>query len=327
VIVNCSVYESGVRREAPLALEDAFEVGREPDAFVWIALHAPTAEEFDAVNKELSLHPLAVEDALHAHQRPKLEIYDDTLFVVAKTATYDDRREVIDLDEIHLFLGDGFIVTIHHGPGTGNGLAHLAHEAEHKTEIAKFGPGGILYAVLDHTVDAYQEVIDGIETDIDQLESQVFADARSNSAERIFRLKRQVLAFQRALLPLEEVVERLARQQVPPALHQGALSDYFRDVHDHVMQVAGRIETARDTLGSALEANLAQVSVRQNDDMRAMSGWAAVIGVPTLFAGVWGMNFEKMPELHSRFGYPVALATIVGSGLMVRWKLKRNGWM
>jgi magnesium transporter len=323
--VNCAVYEAGIRRSAPLALEDAFEVGREPDAFVWIVLHAPTPAEFDAVNVELSLHPLAVEDALHAHQRPKLEVYDDTVFVVAKTASYDDDLEAIDLQEIHIFVGDGFIVTIHHGAN--DHPSHLAHEADLRSDIAAFGVGGILYSVLDHTVDNYQRVIDGIETDIDQLESQVFAEKRSNSAERIFRLKRQVLSFQRAVLPLEAVVDRLARQQVPPAVQHGDLRDYFRDVQDHLMQVAGRVETARDTLGSALEANLAQVSVQQNDDMRAMSGWAAVIGVPTLFAGVWGMNFEKMPELHSRFGYPVALATIIGSGLSVRWKLKRNGWM
>jgi magnesium transporter len=325
MIVTCTVYENGVRRQEPLAVEDALEAGAIAGAFVWIVLHSPTQEEFDAVSTELELPPLAIEDAVAAHQRPKLEIYGETCFLVAKTANYDESTEVITFEEVHMFAGRGFLVTVHHG--IENQPEHLLHEAEHLAEISAFGPGGAMYAMLDHTVDSYLDVIDAIDSDIDELEAQVFSETRSNAAERIFKLKRQVLAFQRAVSPLEEISDRLAKQNIPAALRHNELSNYFRDVHDHTLRVSGRIEMARDTLSSALEANLAQISVRQNDDMRAMAGWAAVIAVPTLFAGIWGMNFVHMPELGTRFGYPIALATIVGSAAFVWRRLKRNGWI
>ncbi len=325
MIVTCTLFENGSRRPGPLAVEDAFEAGRAEGSFVWIVLHSPTEDEFSAVSSELELHPLAIEDAVRAHQRPKLEIYDDTLFVVAKTAEYNERTEVIHFEEIHMFAGNGFLVTVHHG--TDNQPTHFAHESQRVNEIAAFGPAGALYSILDHTVDSYLDVIDSIEADIDELEAQVFAPARTNAAERIFKLKRQVLDFQRSVIPLEDVLIRLSKQQMPQALRNDGLGDYFRDVLDHTLRVVGRIDTARDTLSDALEANLAQISVRQNDDMRAMAGWAAVIAVPTLFAGVWGMNFDHMPELNWIVGYPLGLFTIFGSGALVRWRLRKNGWI
>ena len=323
-IVDLAVYEDGIRRSEPLAIVDAFEAGRAPGAFVWIGMLEPTEEEFAAVRVELSLHPLAVEDAVQAHQRPKLEIYDDTVFLVLKTAHYDDASEAIAFGEIHVFLGDGFVVTIRHGEGAG--LAEARRDLERTPERLSCGPGSVLHAVCDHVVDEYQKVIEGIENDIDELEAAVFSGGRGNAASRIFKLMRQTLQFNRAVLPIEEPLDQLVRGQVPAIATHPVLADYFRDVLDHTIRLVGRIDTARQTLAAALEANLAVVTVRQNDDMRAMSGWAAVIAVPTLLAGIWGMNFSHMPELDSVIGYPIALLSIAGSSALVRWKLKRNGW-
>ena len=323
-IVDLAVYEDGIRRSEPLAIVDAFEAGRAPGAFVWIGMLEPTEEEFAAVRVELALHPLAVEDAVQAHQRPKLEIYDDTVFLVLKTAHYDDASEAIAFGEIHVFLGDGFVVTIRHGEGAG--LTEARRKLESTPERLSCGPGSVLHAVCDHVVDQYQKVIEGIENDIDELEAAVFAGGRGNAASRIFKLMRQTLQFNRAVLPIEEPLDQLVRGQVPAIATHPVLADYFRDVLDHTIRLVGRIDTARQTLAAALEANLAVVTVRQNDDMRAMSGWAAVIAVPTLLAGIWGMNFSHMPELDSLIGYPIALASIAGSGALVRWQLKRNGW-
>ena len=325
MIIDCALYTGGVRGSQSLAIGDALEALGTPGSFVWIGLFEPTAEEFEQVRDELSLHPLAVEDALRAHQRPKLDIFDGTCFTVVKTARYDDLREVIDKGEIHLFSGDGFVVTIRHG--TACPLEPARRALESQPELLALGPGSVLYAVLDEVVDNYQIVVEGVENDIDQLEGEVFGPGRTNAAERIFRLKREVLEFGRSISPLIDVLDRIVRMQVPSVCFDERLSEYFRDVEDHTLRVASRVDTVRDMLGAALEANLAQVSVRQNEDMRAMSGWAAVIAVPTLFAGIWGMNFKQMPELEWYFGYPLALLTIFGSGALVRWKLRRNGWL
>lgn len=325
MIVDCAVYEDGYRRSSTLDIADAFEAGRADKAFVWIGLYEPTPEEFRQVEDELSLHPLAVEDALRAHQRPKLDVFDNTIFTVVKTARYDDANEQIDKGEIHFFVGDGFVVTIRHGDLCP--LDSVRRTLEGQPELLRRGPGSVLYAVIDEVVDRYQTVIEGVENDLDQLESDVFAPGRNNSAERIFRLKREVLDFGRSVTPLVEVLARLVRRQVPHECVHEDLAEYFRDVEDHTLRVNGRVDTARDMISAALEANLAQVSVRQNEDMRSMSGWAAIIAVPTLFAGIWGMNFKQMPELEWYLGYPLALVTIFGSGAVVRWKLRRNGWL
>jgi magnesium transporter len=300
VIVDCAHYRSGIRIPGVLNLANAFEVGRSPESFVWIGLFEPTEAEFEAVQKELGLHPLAVEDAMHAHQRPKVDRFDDSVFVVFKTASYDDQAESITIGEIHVFIANGFVVTVRHGDLAG--LADLRVDLERNPSRLALGPGVVLHAIADRVADEYQQVMNGVENDIDEVEREVFSTERKNMAERIFRLKRQVLEFQRASVPLPDVL-------------------------DHVLRVCGRVETARDTLGSALEANLAQVSVRQNEDMRAISGWAATIAVPTLLAGIWGMNFSQMPELSWKFGYPVALLTIVGSAGLVYSRLRKNGWL
>jgi magnesium transporter len=324
VIADSAVYVNGFRRPGHLEISEAFEAGREPGAFVWVDLVDPSPEEFVAVEQELQLHPLAVEDTTRAHQRPKMDVFDETVFIVLKSALYNDIAESVETGEIHVFAGDGFVVSVAHHDALS--LTEVRRKLEENPHKMAFGPGSVLYAITDHVVDEYQQVMDGVENDIDELETQVFS-SRQNSAERIFRLKRQVLDFQRSVLGIQDVLEPLTRQQVPSSCRHDELPAYFRDVHDHALRVASRVTIASETLKAALDANLAQVSVRQNEDMRAMSGWAAVIAVPTLFAGVWGMNFQYMPELDQRWGYPFALVTIFGSGAAIRWRLKRSGWL
>jgi magnesium transporter len=326
MMLSCAVYQTNGEAPMPSPVADAFEASRDSDVFAWIALAMPTAEEFAEVHNELHIHPLAVEDSVRAHQRPKLDVFDNSLFLVAKSARYDDQNERISLNEVHAFVGDGFVVTVNHG-GEQVGHEEMVRAMEHQPELTAYGPLAVVYRLLDQIVDGYQDVVDGVENDIDELEAEVFAGGRQNHAERIFRLKRQVLEFQRAVVALEEVLEVLVRQQVPVPFRNDSLGMYFRDVQDHALRIVGRIATARDLLESALDANLAQIGVRQNEDMRAMSGWAAVVAVPTLFAGIWGMNFKHMPELTWYVSYPIALLTIFGSGFAVRHRLRRNGWL
>jgi len=324
MIVDCAVYEAGVRRPGDVAFTEALEAGRcQPDAFVWIGVFEPTAEEFDAVAREFELHPLAVEDAIHAHQRPKIEVYEDTLFVVLKTARYEDATESVHFGEIQLFVGDGFVVTVRHGRGSALGDVRRSLEKSH--DLLCCGPFAVLHAVADRVVDDYAPVLSGLDDDIGEIEAQVFTHERSNPTERIYKLKREVLEFHRNTRPFAEALHRLAVGAVPKSHPE--LNSYFRDVYDHLLRVVGEIEDKRDVLTDALNANLAQVSVRQNEDMRAISAWVAIAAVPTVIGAVYGMNFEHMPELRSTWAYPAVLV-LMGLVCWGLWRrFKRAGWL
>jgi magnesium transporter len=323
VIVDCAVYENGVRREGELALSDALEAGRREGSFVWIGLHEPTEAEFAAVRDEFGLHELAVEDAIKAHQRPKLEVYGDSLFVVLKTAWYKEDVEEIELGEILLFIGDGFVVTVRHGPASG--LSEVRRRLEKSPELLRCGPGAVLYAILDRIVDDYKPVIQGLENDIAEVEAQVFSHSRTNAAERIYFLKREGLEFHQAVAPLVTPVDRLARGGY--ALIHDDIRPYLRDIHDHLLRTVDTLVSFRDLLTSVLEANLTQVAVRQNEDMRKISAWVAIIAVPTMIAGIYGMNFEQMPEIKYRYGYYVVLGVmLVACGVLYR-HFKKSGWL
>jgi magnesium transporter len=323
VIVDCAVYEDGVRREGELALSDALEAGRPANAFVWIGLHEPTEEEFAAVRKEFDLHELAVEDAIKAHQRPKLEIYDDSIFVVLKTAWYKEEVEEIELGEILLFIGDGFVVTVRHGPASG--LTEVRKRLEKSPDLLKMGPGAVLYAILDRVVDDYRPVVLGLENDIAEVEEKVFSHSRESNAERIYFLKREALRFHQAVAPLVPAMDRLSQGKYE-AIPEG-IQPYFRDIHDHLLRVADQLVSFRDLLTSILEANLTQVNVRQNEDMRKISAWVAILAVPTMIAGIYGMNFEHMPEIKLRYGYFVILGVmLLACGSLYR-HFRKSGWL
>jgi len=324
VIVDCALYENGERQAGDLDVAEAARAACDDTAgFVWLGAYEPTAEEFDAVRREFDLHELAVEDAIEAHERPKLEVYGDTLFVVLKTVRYIDSEEVIRSGQIMLFVNPTFIITVRHGEGSD---LHPVREAvEKRPDLLRCGPGAILHAVIDRVVDDYEPAVQGLEVDIQQVEEQVFSEDASNPAQRIYRLEREVLELQRAVAPLGAPVDRLARGHFD--LISPEMRDYFRDVHDHLLRVAGRVEGFRELLSSALQANLTQVTVRQNADMRRISAWVAILAVPTMIAGIYGMNFEHMPELSWRYGYPaVLLVILVVCGVLYR-SFRRAGWL
>ena len=323
MIVDCAVYEYGVRRDGDLALGEAFASGHDNERFVWIGLHEPTAEEFESVRREFELHELAVEDAIHAHQRPKLEVYGETIFMVLKTARYRDSEEVIDFGEILIFTGEGFIVTVRHGEGTS--LHGVRETVESDEDRLKRGPGAVLHAIVDRVVDEYEPALEGLRLDIEQVETEVFSPERDSSAERIYKLKREVLEFTRATAPLVSPVGHLAEGRHD--LVHPEVREYFRDVNDHLVRVYEQLEGFRELLTSVLTANLTQVSVRQNEDMRKISAWVAIAAVGTLIAGIYGMNFEHMPELKWTYGYPlvVGVMLVISAGLFRAFK--RAGWL
>jgi magnesium transporter len=323
VIVNCAAYRNGHRREGDLSLDEAGAAAQsDGDGFVWLGVLEPSAEEFDSIAREFDLHELAVEDSVKAHQRPKVELYGETLFVVVKTCRYVDSEEVIEIGELMLFVNPGFIITVRHGEGE---LTAVRSRIERRPDLLRHGPGMVLYAIVDHVVDGYEAAAQGVDVDIQEVEREVFSDDGGNPAERIYKLEREVLDFHAAVVPLAGAVDEMTRghYEVVP----DELGDYFRDVHDHLRRVGGRIAGFRELLGSALHANLTQVSVRQNEDMRKISAWVAILAVPTMIAGIYGMNFEHMPELDSRYGYPAVLAVIVVVCGLVYRRFKQAGWL
>jgi magnesium transporter len=323
VILDCAIYEDGVRRDGKVELAHAYDERHESGKFVWVGLYEPTEEEFDSLRREFALHPLAVEDAIHAHQRPKLELYGDMVFLVLKTARYVDPTEVIQLGEVLVFLGDDYVITVRHGEASSLQPVREALDAD-PARLRK-GPGAVLHGILDRIVDDYQPAIEGLETDIDEVEEQLFSGERTNPAERIYRLQREVLSFRKATAPLVEPIEKLARGHYE--LIHPEIRDYFRDVNDHLIRARDQLDAMRDLLSTSLHANLAQVGVRQNEDMRRISAWVAIIAVPTAIAGIYGMNFEHMPELRWELGYPGAvLAMAVICALLFRY-FKKVGWL
>jgi magnesium transporter len=323
VIVDCAIYEDGKRRDGHVDLEHAYDVRHQPGKFVWIGLYEPTEEEFESLRREFNLHPLAVEDAIHAHQRPKLEVYDDMVFLVLKTARYVDPTEVIELGELLVFLGNDYIITVRHGEASS--LKPVRESLENDPGHLRHGPGAVLHAILDRVVDDYQPAIQGLETDIDEVEDELFSGERRNPAERIYRLQREVLQFRKATAPLVEPIERLAEgryAQIHPEIR-----DYFRDVNDHLIRTRDQLDAMRDLLAGSLQANLAQVGVRQNEDVRRISAWVAIIAVPTAIAGIYGMNFEDMPELKWGLGYPAALLLMLVICATLYHRFKRSGWL
>jgi magnesium transporter len=322
-IVDCAIYEHGQRRVGAANLEQAYQASRSGEAFVWIGLYEPTEEEFDSLKREFDLHELAVEDAIKAHQRPKLEVYDDTVFVVLKTARYVDPEEVVELGEILIFIGEGFIITVRHGEASS--LHDVRLTLEKDRERLRRGPGSVLHAILDRVVDDYQPAVDGLAQDIEQVEAQVFSSERGNPAERIYKLKREVLEFSRAVSPLIDPVERLAAGKF--GVVHPEIQTYFRDVTDHLLRVNEQIDSYRDLLTSILSANLTQVGVRQNEDMRRISAWVAIIAVPTAIAGIYGMNFDNMPELRWSFGYPLVIAVMLVICTGLYRYFRSSGWL
>ncbi|MER5401801.1 magnesium and cobalt transport protein CorA [Streptomyces sp. NPDC002599] len=330
-VVNCVAYRDGVRIPEGRDLVDTVQrIRKRDDGFVWLGLHEPTDVEFAGIAELFDLHPLAVEDAVEAHQRPKLERYGDTLFAVFKTVCYVEHKEltatseVVNTGEIMVFVGPDFVITVRHGRH--GSLGPLREELESDAQQLSKGPAAVLHAVADHVVDEFVSVADSVQADIDQVEADVFAPngARAD-AGRIYQLKRELLELKRSVVPLARPVQELATR--PTRVVDPEIQAYFRDVSDHLLRVTEQIAAFDELLNSILQAHLAQVTVAQNEDMRKITAWAAVIAVPTMVCGVYGMNFDNMPELHWRFGYPIVIGAIsVGCFILYRG-FRRNGWL
>ncbi|MGW6461461.1 magnesium and cobalt transport protein CorA [Streptomyces sp. NPDC055078] len=335
-VVDCAVYRDGRRLDSAgcQTPREAMLRVREGGGFAWIGLHEPTEEEFAGIAAEFGLHPLAVEDAVHAHQRPKLERYDDTLFTVFKTIHYVEHAEltatseVVETGEVMCFTGRDFVITVRHG-GKGS-LRALRHGLQKDTELLSKGPSTVLHAIADHVVDGYIAVAAAVQDDIDEVEIDVFSAPskgrqRGSDAGRIYQLKREVLEFKRAVSPLLRPMQLLSER--PMRLVDPDIQKYFRDVADHLARVQEEVIGFDELLNSILQANLAQATVAQNEDMRKITSWAAIIAVPTAVCGVYGMNFDHMPELEWKYGYPMVLTAIAGICFAIHRTLKRNGWL
>ncbi|MFD5569306.1 magnesium and cobalt transport protein CorA [Streptomyces cadmiisoli] len=333
-VVNCVAYENGARVPVGGDLGDLVatveQVRKSGGGFVWLGLHEPTVREFAGIADLFDLHPLAVEDAIEAHQRPKLERYGETLFAVFKTVCYVDHEEltatseVVNTGEIMVFVGQDFAITVRHGRH--GSLGPLREELEADPHQLAKGPAAVLHAVADHVVDDYLNVIDAVQTDIEQVETDVFAEngARADPG-RIYQLKRELLELKRAVVPLGRPLQDLATR--PIRVVEPEIQAYFRDVSDHLLRATEQIAAFDELLNSILQAHLAQVTVAQNEDMRKITAWAAIVAVPTMVCGVYGMNFEHMPELQWRYGYGMVIGVISLACLVLYRGFRRNGWL
>lgn len=327
-VVDCAVYVDG-RRQAPVEPEDALRAARDRGGYVWLGLYEPSEGELGALADSYDLHPLAVEDAVFAHQRPKLERYDDALFMVFKTATYVAHEqltatsEVVETGEVMVFLGPNYVITVRHGDH--GELSDLRHRLEDQRELLCLGPSAVLYAVADLVVDSFVDVAGAVEDDVDELEASVFNPERTDDIGRLYQLKRELMSLRRAVSPLEVPLQKLTEREIDVVPE--TMRSYFRDVFDHAIRVRDQVGSLDELLTSILQASLARTQMTDNEDMRKISAWAGIIAVPTAIAGIYGMNFEHMPELGWRYGYPLVLLLILGACLFLYRGFKRNGWL
>jgi magnesium transporter len=327
-VIDCAVYVDGARRPS-VDPTDALRVATEQGGFVWLGLYEPTESELGVYAEEYGLHPLAIEDAVYAHQRPKLDRYDDAVFMVLKTARYVEHEqltatsEVVDTGEVMVFLGPHYVITVRHGDHSE--LHELRGRLEKERDLLCLGPSAILYAVADLVVDNFLDVVTAVDEDVDELEASVFSPQRTDDIGRLYQLKRELLQLRRAVSPLELPLQRLADRQVDVVPE--AIGSYFRDVLDHAIRVRDQVAGLDELLSSILQASLARTGLSDNEDTRKISAWAAIVAVPTLITSVYGMNFDHMPELHTRYGYPVVLVGIVLVCVLLYRGFKRNGWL
>jgi magnesium transporter len=329
-VVDCAVYIDGKRLEGRWNHRQAIEeVRRREEGFVWVGLHEPDAEQIDDIAEVFGLHPLAVEDAVHAHQRPKIERYDDMLFSVFKTMRYvahaspTTANEIVESGELMCFVGRDFVVTVRHGQHSG--LRRVRRMLEEDPEHLALGPAVVLHAVADHIVDAYLDVSGAVEGDIDTIEAEVFAPYSELGADQIYLMKREVLELRRAVQPLAAPLRRLTEGYSP--LVPTDVRSYFRDVDDHLATVAERVAQFDELLTTLVDAVLAKITLRQNNDMRKITAYAALLAVPTMFAGIYGMNFDHMPELHWTYGYPLVIVVILVICAGLFRTFRRNHWL
>ncbi len=320
-VVNCIAYQHGKALGA-ITVEDISEFLKRDGVFVWVGLHEPDEEVLRKIQEEFSLHELAIEDAHAAHQRPKLEEYGESLFIVLKTAQLVD--DVIAFGETHIFVGKRFIVTVRHGPSLS--YTNVRQHCELRPQRLAEGPGFVLYAVMDFVVDNYRPLIDIFEDKFKQLETVTLqGNFDRHVITEFYNLKRSLMDVRNAVQPLLEVCSRLMRLHPDIVSKEGRV--YFRDINDHITRIVEAADNMREMLTTAMQVNLALVTFRQNDVVKRLAGWGAILAIPTMLFSLYGMNFADMPELKWPFGYPVVLGVVGVGCVLLYWKLKRAGWL
>ena len=322
-VIDCAAYAGG-RRVADVAIEQIQGSLANPDRFIWLGLYEPDHSLLRRVQQQFALHDLAIEDAGNAHQRPKLELYEDSLFVVLRTAQLVPGSHRLEFGETHLFVGRNYVITVRHG----SLRSHIGvrQRCETTPQLLAKGPGYVLYAVMDFVVDQYLPIVQELEEDVQQIEEVIFGDrAAPDASARIYHLKRDLLALRRAVSPLVDVCNRLMRFDLPHIPND--TRPYFRDVYDHIVRLNDTIDAQRELLTTALEAHLSLMSVAQNEHMKRITAWAAMIAVPTMIAGIYGMNFANMPELQWTYGYYGSLLAMVLASVGLFVGFRRSGWL
>jgi magnesium transporter len=324
MLINCVVYREG-KKLADIAVDDISEYIHRPDCFVWVALHDATPQELEQMREEFDLHELAIEDARHGHQRPKIEEYGTSLFVVMQLVEFaGDTPEALNVGEMDVFVGPNYVLSVRNR--SNEGFLAVRQRAESEPELLRHGSGFVLYALMDAVVDRYFPIIDRLEDDLENIEEDIFRRGSPRSSiERLYQLKRQVMVLRHAVAPLLEASGRLQGGRVPPVV--AGTQEYLRDVVDHLTRVNASIESIRDTVATAIQVNLSLTTIEENDVTKKLASWAAIFAVWTALAGIWGMNFAHMPELEWRYGYAFALGTMaVACGVLYR-RLRRARWL
>ena len=322
-VINCAAYSKG-RKISNIEIGQIGDILKQADRFVWIGLHEPNEDLLAKVQHEFGLHDLAIEDAHRAHQRPKLENYGDSLFIVLRTAQINNKEHKIDFGETHFFLGENFIVSVRHGSSLA--YTEVRHRCEKAPDLLQKGPGFALYAIMDSIVDQYFPVIEALEQELEIVEEKIFGEKPNRSTtEHIYQLKRELLEVKRAVSPLIDICNKLTRFDL--ALIPEDTRPYFRDVYDHALRINEMVDNSRELLGDALEANFSMLSISQNDVSKKFAGWAAILAIPTMVAGIYGMNFKFIPELNWHWGYPFILGLTFTLCVIVFFLFRRSGWL
>ena len=321
MLINCVAYQNG-QKLGDIPISEISDVIARPDCFVWVGLADATPEEMEQMREEFDLHELAVEDALVGHQRPKIEEYGDSLFAVMRTVELVDGD--LHIGELAAFVGPNYVLSVRRE--SSHGFQDVRARCEREPELLRNGSGFVLYALMDAVVDRYFPVIDAMESELETIEEKIFEkDAQRANIERLYELKRKVLRLRHAVSPLLESAGKLHGGRVPRAVLN--CDEYFRDVFDHLYRINISIDAIRDTISTAIQVNLSMVAIDESEVNKRLAAWAAIFAVATAFAGIWGMNFEQMPELHWKYGYPVALATMVGTCLYMYRRFRKSGWL
>jgi magnesium transporter len=322
MLINCAAYQDG-RKLADIKVGDISRYVGCTDCFVWVALRDASDAEIDQMQHEFGLHELAVEDARHGHQRPKVEEYGDTLFAVMQTVEFGATDE-LRVGEVNVFVGRNFILSVRNR-STQN-LLGVRARAEQEPHLLKHGSGFVFYALMDAVVDRYFPIIEALENELEDIEGQIFVRGAARvNIEQLYDLKRRIVTVRHAVTPLMESVSKLWSGRVPMVCEGNR--EYFRDVYDHLVRINGTLDTLRDTIGTAIQVNLSMVTIEESETTKQLAAWAGIFALATSFAGIWGMNFKSMPELNWEYGYPIALGVIVVACTLLWRRFKRLGWL